>query len=236
VNWASALRLNRLRVRLAVVVTALWVASVLPVVAQDDRRLFAGALIGVSALSADARSVSAPEQTAASLYTPENGVALNVFAGIHLAQYFSVQMNYMGNRNDLVLVSSVVAPERGGFYEQHRPSTQHSLVADALIYFRPLRSAVRPYLGAGLSVLRFTSQTVTSSVSNGLETPQRDIASTRIALRTAVGIDISVSRRVSIRYSFSETISGNPISPHLSPPGQAGLNNYQNLFGLVSRF
>ena len=41
---------------------------------------------------------------------------------------------------------------------------------------------------------------------------------------------------LNFRYSFSETISANPISPSLTPPAQRGLANFQNLFGLVYRF
>jgi hypothetical protein len=41
---------------------------------------------------------------------------------------------------------------------------------------------------------------------------------------------------VTFRYSFSETISGNPISPSLTPPGERPLMNFQNLFGFVARF
>jgi hypothetical protein len=51
-----------------------------------------------------------------------------------------------------------------------------------------------------------------------------------------VGIDIRLWRRVDFRYSFSETIGGNPIGPSLTPPGQRGLMNFQNLFGLIGRF
>ena len=71
-----------------------------------------------------------------SLYKPENGLALNVFAGVHLAEYFSVQANWMWNRNDLTLVSSFVTPRGGGFYEQRRHSRQHAVVLDGLVYFR----------------------------------------------------------------------------------------------------
>jgi hypothetical protein len=51
-----------------------------------------------------------------------------------------------------------------------------------------------------------------------------------------VGIDLRVSPRMSFRYSFSETISANPISPSLTPPGKRGLMNFQNLFGFVAKF
>lgn len=206
-----------------------------PAAAQDESRLFAGALFGVSALSPDARSVTTGADAAVSLYDPENGPALNVLAGVHLARYFSVQVNWMWNRNDLTLLSSFTAPP-GGFYEQRRQSGQHAVVLDALVYFRRLDSAVRPYLGTGLSVFHFSSEEVAGSAVQGLTPPAGKIASTRIGLRSHVGLDVRLSRRLVFRYSFSETISSNPISPSLTPPGNRGLMNFQNLFGLVSPF
>jgi hypothetical protein len=168
-----------------------------------------------------------------SLYKPENGAALNLFAGRHLGQYFSVQANWMWNRNEITLVSSSTT---GIFYEQVRRSRQSAAVVDGLIYFRRLESRVRPYLGTGLAVLRFTSDRVVRSASRGLEAPAGEIASTRIGLRSHVGVDVALAPRLVFRYSFSETISTNPISPSLTPPGERRLANFQNLFGLVGRF
>jgi hypothetical protein len=204
--------------------------------AQEDPRLFAGALFGVSVLSADARADTSGPAAAVSLYEPRNGPALDVFAGIHIAQYFSVQANWIWNRNDLTLISTFTGPQGGGFYEQDRRSRQHAVVLDGLIYFRGLGSTIRPYLGTGVSVLHFASEEPEAASSHGLTPPAGKIASTRIALRSHVGIDVRLSRRVAFRYSFSETLSGNPISPSLTPPGQRGLMNFQNLFGLVGRF
>ena len=198
--------------------------------------MFAGALFGVSTLSADGRSVTSDSDAAVSLYKPENGLALNVFAGLHIAQYFSVQTNWMWNRNDITLVSSLTTPQGGGFYEQRRHSRQHAVVFDGLVYFRRLDSAVRPYLGTGLSVLHFSSGGAVASSAHGLVPPSGEIASTRIGVRSHVGIDLRLSRHVSFRYSFSETISRNPISPALTPPAPRGLANFQNLFGFVGRF
>lgn len=205
-------------------------------VAQDDSRLFAGALVGVSTLSADARSVTAGPDAALSSYAPKNGWALNVFGGIHLAHYFSVQANWMWNQNDLTLVSSFITPQRGGFYEQQRHSRQHAVVLDGLLYFRRLDSAVRPYLGTGLSLLHFSSRDVVRSAVHGLMPPVGDISSTHLGLRSHVGIDLRLSRRLSFRYSFSETITANPIDPSLTPPPDRALMNFQNLFGFVGRF
>jgi outer membrane protein W len=204
--------------------------------AQDEPRFFSGGLFGVSALSADARSATDGSRAVISLYEPKNGPALNVFAGVHLAQYFSVQANWMWNRNDLTLVSSSVTPQGGGFYEQRRHSRQDAVVLDGLIYFRRLDSAVRPYLGTGISVLHFASSDMATTSTQGLAAPTGKISSTRIGLRSHVGIDLRLSPRVSFRYSFSETISSNPISPSLTPPARRGLMNFQNLFGFVGRF
>jgi opacity protein-like surface antigen len=204
--------------------------------AQEQPRAFAGVLGGVSTLSADGRAETSPPNAGVSLYKPENGLALNAFAGVHLGRFFSVQANYVWNRNDLTLVSSFVTPDAGGFYEQQRRSAQHAVIADALVYFRRLGSGIRPYLGTGLTVVRFASRTVIASTSSGLAAPASDITATKIALRSHVGIDFALSRRVSFRYSFSETISGNPISPHLMPPGERGFANFQNLFGLLAHF
>ena len=66
--------------------------------------------------------------------------------------------------------------------------------------------------------------------------PPAASAATRVLLRVAVGMDVAVGRGWSARYSFSEGLSGNPISVQLSPPGQRGLANFQNLFGVVHAF
>ena len=207
-----------------------------PASAQDAPRLFAGGLFGISALSPDAESDTSGSSAALSLYDPALGPALNLFAGVHLAQYFSVQANWMWNRNDITLVSSFTTSAEGGYYQQVRQSDQHAFVLDGLIYFRGLNSAIRPYLGTGLAVLRFSGNDVISSIGSGLEPPIGDIGSTRLGLRSHVGIDFRLSRHVSFRYSFSETISGNPISPSLTPPARRGLMNFENLFGFLARF
>jgi opacity protein-like surface antigen len=225
----------RYRRRIVLAAVLLCLAAAPQALAQNDRRVFAGALLGVSTLSADGRAVTTPLQIATSSYKPQNGFTIDVLAGVHLAQYFSVQGNYMWNRNDLTLVSAFVTPQGGGFYEQMRRSAQHAVVADGLIYFRSLDSRIRPYLGTGLSVVRFKSSSGASLI-NGLDPPAGEITSTRLALRSHVGIDLAISPRTVFRYSFSETIGGNPISPHLSPMGERGLANFQNLFGLLTRF
>lgn len=204
--------------------------------AQSEPRAFAGALFGVSALSADARSATTAADAAISLYDPGNGPALNLFAGVHLAEYFTLQANWMWNSNDLTLTASFTGPGPGGYYEQRRRSRQHAVVFDGLVYFRRVGSVIRPYLGTGLAILNFSSADVDDLRGQGLDPPEGTLASTRVGLRSHVGIDVRLSRHVSFRYSFSETISGNPISPSLTPPGRRGMMNFQNLFGLLGRF
>ena len=222
-------------VRFLALVAAVALTS-LPASAQDRPRYFVGGLFGISTLSADARSVTTGPELMLSLYEPENGSAFNALAGWHVAQYFSLQANWIWNRNDVTLVSSLVTPQGGAFYEQRRHSHQHAIVLDGLIYFRRVDSAVRPYLGTGVSLLHFSSGDVVSTSAHGLAPPAGAIASTRIGLRSHVGIDFRLSRQINFRYSFSEMISGNPISPSLTPPGRHRLMNFQNLFGLVVLF
>src|SRR5438552_1943796 len=82
---------------------------------------FVGVVGGLATLSADGRSQQVPQGIDASLYKPENGPTLNLFAGAHLTQYVSVQANYIWNRNDLMLTST--SPESNSFYEEERNSS-----------------------------------------------------------------------------------------------------------------
>jgi outer membrane protein W len=223
-----------LRLRVGCLGIACWGVLSAPAAAQEPPRWFAGALFGVSALAPDARAAGDGARLSTSLYDAGLGPALNVFGGIDVAQYFSVQANWMWNRNDLTLFSSFTGPT-SGFYEQHRRSGQHAVVLDGLVYFRRLDSVIRPYLGTGLSIVHFSSDEVSAS-SQGLTVPPDTVEDTRIGLRSHVGIDFRLSPRLAFRYSFSETISSNPISPLLTPPAEHGLMNFQNLFGFLGRF
>jgi hypothetical protein len=203
--------------------------------AQDDDRLYAGALVGVSTLSADGRASAQSDRADVSLYKPENGLAINLFVGMPLGRYFTVQANYIWNRNELTLFSSQTSSSGGGFYEQVRHSSQHAIVGDALLYFQPVGSGVRPYLSTGIGLVRFESGHM-RLLESGLSGPRSEFESTHLALRVAVGIDLATGKTWSFRYSFSEAISGNPISTHLMPPGERGLANFQNLFGMIRTF
>src|SRR5215467_10635823 len=196
---------------------------------------YAGILGGLSILSADARSQLTAQGLNASLYKPENGPALNLFGGAHVTQYLSLQANYVWNRNDLTLSSTSSASS--SFYEEERKSSQHALIFDLLIYFRRQDSRLRPYLSAGTGIAHLSStQQRIVAVSGAPTLPAFRFSSTRPVLRFAVGMDIAITRHLAARYSFSETLRHNDISAHLSPPGQRGLANFQNLFGIGLRF
>lgn len=211
-----------------------WCFDVSGVTAQESSRSFIGAVVGISTLSADARSVTTADTVAISLYKPENGPALNVFFGVVVEDYVTIQANYIWNRNDLTLLSTRATRIEQSFYEQRRNSSQHAMVGDVLVYFRERRSRIRPYLSGGVGVLRFESQAGSEvDVRGAALAPSRSFAATAAVLRVAVGMDLAVGGRWRFRYSFSEAISRNPISAELSPSGQRNLANFQNLFGLI---
>ena len=203
--------------------------------AQQTPAPYVGLLAGVSTLSSDARSEVSPGGSAdVSLYTPENGLAISVLFGMHLHQFVSLQANYVWNANDLVLTS--VRGNDSAFYEQPRSSSQHAVIGDLLLYFRNRDSAIRPYLSVGSGVVRIDTTSSGGSRQRATAPPAQTIRTVSGVLRTAVGIDISLRRRWAVRYTFSETLSSNPFSAALSPPGQRKLANFQSLVGIVRAF
>lgn len=210
-----------------------WILCEMPVSAQVVP--YAVVVGGVATLSADARSLPTSQGLSISLYKPENGPALNFFAGAHLNPYLSIQASYIWNRNDLTLSSSSLASN--SFFEERRTSSQNALILDVMAYFRPLKSRLRPYLSIGAGPVRFSSARQRQVAIGGTPLlPQEHFSSVRPALRVAVGMDVKLADHVAFRYSFSETIRHNDISTQLSPPGQRSLANFQNLIGVVFRF
>jgi Outer membrane protein beta-barrel domain len=196
---------------------------------------YAGGIGGVSTLSADAGSRGTVQGLDLSSYAPTNGGALNLFAGAHLHNYFSLQASYIWNSNDLRLNSA--ASNVGAFYEEDRSSSQHAAILDFLVYFRRRESRIRPYLGTGGGIVHLSSKQVQLIAAGGSPAlPPARFSSTGPAFRSHVGIDLRLTDRLDFRYSFSEMIGYNEISKHLSPPGTRGLANFQNLFGFVVRF
>jgi opacity protein-like surface antigen len=204
---------------------------------EAQQRYFAGAVGGISTLSADAQSSITPQTAAISLYRPFNGAALNAFAGIHLTDVLGLQANYVYNANNLTVVATKTAGGREDLVEQHFHSTQHAFVGDLLLYFRNRKSWARPYLSAGVGGVRFrgAARNVVS-VRGSPDLLPNEFMSTAPALRVAVGIDLTFHSGWAFRYSFSETIRGNPVSGRLMPAGERNLANFQNLFGFVKVF
>jgi hypothetical protein len=198
---------------------------------------YAGAAGGIATLKADGRSLLSGSGGEISLYKPENGAALNIFAGWDFSDYASLQGNYIWNRNNLSLVSSSFGAEGTTDYQQTRSSQQNSAMADLLVYFRRRKSPLRPYLslGAGVVSLNSTEQALVV-VTGSPAIPPRTFSAVNPGLRVAVGLDFRLRNGLYFRYSFSDTISANPISSQLSPPGLRDMENFQNLFGLFKRF
>jgi hypothetical protein len=196
---------------------------------------YAGAIGGIATLSADAGSLRTAQGLNQSSYSPANGGALDLFVGVHLFDYFSVQGNFIWNENDLVLNSSSLGPNT--FYQQARSSSQRAGVVDFLVYFRRRTSWIRPYLGTGAGIIHLQSNVTRLIDSGGIPLlPPASFSSTRPVFRSHVGMDIRVFRQLNFRYSFSEFIGKNDISKHLSPPALRRLANFQNLFGFALNF
>ncbi len=222
-----------LRLRFILAMAFGWMCSQVPILAQATP--FAGGLGGVATLSADARSLSTSQGLNVSLYKPENGPALNIVGGVHLNRYLSVQASYVWNRNTLTLSSS--SSGSNSFYEERRKSSQQAILFDLLVYFRRRDDRLRPYLSAGTGVVHLSSTRQNEvAIGGNPALPPTRFASTRPALRVAVGMDVALTHRLALRYSFGETIRHNDVSAQLAPPGKRNLANFQNLCGLLVRF
>lgn len=196
---------------------------------------YAGVVGGIATLSADAGTERVGPGLDLSSYAPANGGAVDIFVGAHLHNYFSIQGDFIWNRNSLRLNSS--SSSTGSFYQEDRNSSQEAASFSVLIYFRPRKSRIRPYLGTGIGVAHLSSTRERLVASGGTPTlPPTEFSSTFPVLRAHVGIDLRLVRRLDFRYSFSETIGSNEISRSLSPQGPRNLANFQNLFGFVFRF
>lgn len=200
-------------------------------------RMYVGALGGISTLSADGRAKVSAASSSISSYKPENGPTFNLFVGRHLNNYVTVQGTYCWNRNDLTLSSVSISDAGQDTYEQSRSSAQHAVFGDLLVYFRNLRSRVRPYLsvGGGWVRLESTAEQLRTVVGSPLLPPARFVSNVP-ASRFTVGIDLYAVKGWAFRYSFSETIRSNAISSELVPPGERRLANFQNFFGVLKQF
>jgi len=208
-----------------------------PALLAGQTSYFVGGLGGISTLSADGQSSITATSTDISLYKPENGATFQIVGGRHLNDYLSVQGNYGWNRNSLTLTSSQSSAGETVFYQQMRCATQHSVLGELMLYFRNLKSRVRPYLSLGAGVVRLVSNedSIEQTLGNPTLAPL-GFTSVKPALRIGVGIDLAIKNGWAFRFTFSETIRSNPISAQLDPTGQRNLANFQNLFGFVKYF
>ena len=200
-------------------------------------QVYAGILGGVSTLSGDARSLLNPDSTEFSSYDPRNGGAVEILAGRHCSDYFTIQVDYIWNRNALTLTSAAFNNGTQQAYQETRRSSQQSVIADVLVYFRKRDSRLRPYLSVGAGLIHFaSSQERIEKVLGTPGLPPQRFSSNMIALHVPVGMDVNLGKGWVFRYTFSETLSKNPVSDRLLPPGQHSLKNFQNLFGFVRQF
>lgn len=195
---------------------------------------YVGAIGGIATLSGDAGAQRLAAGLNLSSYAPANGAALNLFVGADLHDYFSLQGDFIWNRNQLLLNSSSAS---GAYYQQDRGSSQEAAMFGVLVYFRRRGSRIRPYLGGGAGIAHLASAAERLAGSGGSPTlPPAEFSWNGPVWRTHVGIDVRLIHQLSFRYSFSETIGQDEISRNLSPPAPGALKNFQNLFGFVVRF
>jgi hypothetical protein len=222
---------SRRALRILAILVLSWQSS-----APAHAQLYAGVLGGVSSLSGDARSLVTSGSVAFSSYDPANGGDLSVLFGKHFSDYFSAQASYGWNENKLSLASgnSTTGTQQG--FQERRTSSQQTLLGNVLVYFRA-RDSLRPYLSVGTGFMHFAS--TQESVQQVLGSPillPRHFSSNRVVLNVPVGMDVNLGKGWAFRYTFSETISTNPINDQLSPPGRHTFKNFQNLFGVIRRF
>lgn len=179
---------------------------------QASAQAFVAVMGGTAALSSAASAQAEPP--VASNYKPGVGPAFNAEIGYHLNDWFSVRGGYGWNQNRIVTTEVSGASFRAASVLQK----QNAFSGELLLYFRPRKSWVRPYLTAGPAWVWFSSES-------------------KVGLRVAVGADLNVGNSGwGLRYSFSEVMSGNPFAAALTPSGGGTLMNFQNLFGVVKVF
>ncbi len=198
---------------------------------------YIGGIAALATLSADGGSVISTSASQVSAYKPANGPALKLCVGRYLKNYVAIQSNYIWNSNGLTLSSNSISPAGTSFYSETRTSSEDSVTGDVLVFFRDRESLLRPYLSVGTGFVHLeSSQQQIEVLSGPAVLPPREFSANVAALRVAVGMDVKLPHGISIRYSFSETISPNPLADRLSPPAQGVLKNFQNLWGLLKSF
>jgi len=225
----KAAQQNRLRIALVFAVASCGMSA--------RAQIYVGALGGVASISGDARSTLSSVSSAFSSYNPRNGGALALLAGKHLSDYFTVQGNYIWNANDMTVAGGTFTGGTQQGYQEVRSSSQQSVLANVLVYFRGRDRRLRPYLSVGTGLVHFSSTQQQLDLSvGGPVLPPRSFSSNMIALNVPVGIDVALEHGWAFRYTFSETIGRSPIDDHLSPSGQHAFKTFLNLFGFIKSF
>ena len=206
--------------------------------AQGPKKsIYAGGMGGVATLSGDGGSNITPSSVATSLFDPDNGGAAEIFAGVHLFEYASFQMDYVYNRNQAVVVATSAGPNSTSFFRQPESITQNAFLANVLIYFRRRNSRIRPYVAEGGGAVLLHSRLSSGAIVAGnpaLPPATSDHAS--IAVRTSVGLDLRLRGPWYFRYSFGETLTRNMLGDQVAPPQHRIPKNFQSLFGVYFRF
>lgn len=226
-----------MKIRLILLVVAFLTPSLLAAQGLSRDVIYVGGMGGVATLSADANSVVTPTSAATSSYDPSNGGAASAFVGIRIFDYVGFQADYVWNRNDAVLVSSINNPSASSFYRLPETVTQNAFLGSALLYFRGPESRIQPYVSEGVGGVLIHSRHSNGGIVSGnpmLPPASSDHAS--IALRTSVGLDVRLRGSWYFRYSFGETIARNTFGNQLAPPEHRVAKNFQSLFGIYFRF
>lgn len=222
--------------RLWQVVVALVFLAIWGTTSTMCAQVYAGVMGGVATLSGDSRSLIGPSSSFSS-YDPKNGPAVELLLGDDLSNYFSVQGQYIWNSNTLMLTSATFHNGAQQAYQETRSSSQQSVLGDLLIYFRKRGSRLRPFLSIGTGVVHLSSsQQQIAQLIGTPALPPSHFSSNMVALHVPVGIDVKLVKGWAFRYSFSETLTSNPVSTRLSPPAQHNLQDFRSLFGIVKRF
>ena len=207
--------------------------SVLTAQRLTKETIYFGAMGGIATLSGDANAVITPNSASTSTYDPSNGGAAGAFIGAHVFDYFSFEADYVWNRNDVVLTSSINSPGASSFYRLPETVTQNAFLGSALIYFRKPESRIRPYLSEGAGGVLIHSRLSGGGIIGGAPAlPPASSHHASIAVRTSVGLDVRLSGFWYFRYSFGETIARNTFGDQLSPPEHRVAKNFQSLFGI----
>ena len=207
--------------------------SVLTAQRLTKETIYFGATGEIATLSGDANAVITSSSASTSTYDPSNGGAAAAFIGAHIFDYFSFQADYVWNRNDAVLTSSINSSGVSSFYRLPETVTQNAFLGSALIYFRKPESRIRPYLSEGGGGVLIRSRLSGGGITTGAPTlPPASSDHASIAVRTSVGLDVRLGGSWYFRYTFGETITRNTFGDQLSPPEHRVAKNFQSLFGI----